>query len=404
MSIVTPKTSQISDNIVAQLESSFNQTIPLLPKAFNRVLAKVLAGVFVLLYKYGGFIFLQMFVSNASAQPTTINGRIIRPLIEWGRLIGIGDPDPGLASELTIQISVENITGETLQSGAQLTNSANGVTYITTAPILLDAAAVEVNILAVSDPSGGNGVGSIGNLDIGDTVSFVNPLSNVARDTLVTAQVVTGANAETVESYRQRVVDRWQKLPQGGAYADYELWGEEVSGIINVYPYTGAPMQVNVYAEATVESSGDPDGIPTAAQLTAVEDSIQFNEDGLASRRPVGAFVNVLAITRTSFDVAVTNLVVDNQAQIETEITSAIENFFLNAEPFIDGLSILPRKDRITRSALIGLVDDIVSAANGTFETVTFEETASPGSLELYTLGEGEKSKAANVTFDTVTS
>ena len=343
-----------------------------------------------------------MFVSTASADRTTVNGKIIRPLIEWGRLIGIGDPNPGEAAQLTIQITVENQTG-ILQAGSQLTNSTNGVTYITLGSVALDASVVEVDILAVNDQSGGNGVGSIGNLAISDIVSFVNPLSNVQRDAVVSDIVVTGANAETVEAYRQRVVDRWQKLPQGGAYADYELWGEEVAGIINIYPYTGNPGEVDVYVEATVESSGDPDGIPTSAQLTAVADSIEKDVDGLASRRPAGAFVNTLAITRTSFDVSVQNLVVDNQAQIETEIQSAIENFFLDVEPFIDGLSILPRRDRITRSALIGLVDDIVNASNGTFTTVTFEETSNPGNLETYTLGEGEKAKAANVTFDTVT-
>nr|MCH9737100.1 hypothetical protein [Actinomycetes bacterium] len=61
MSLTTPTTKEISDNIIAQLEASFSQTIPLLQKAFFRVLSTVLAGVFILLYKYGGFMFLQMF-------------------------------------------------------------------------------------------------------------------------------------------------------------------------------------------------------------------------------------------------------------------------------------------------------------------------------------------------------
>jgi len=61
MSLVTPTTKELSDNIIAQLEATLNQTIPLLPRAFNRVLAKALAAVFILLYKYGGFIFLQIF-------------------------------------------------------------------------------------------------------------------------------------------------------------------------------------------------------------------------------------------------------------------------------------------------------------------------------------------------------
>lgn len=83
MSLQTPTTKEISDNIIAQLEASLNQSIPLLPKSFLRVLSKALAGVFVLLYKYGGFMFLQVFVRTASAKETIINGNSVTPLIEW---------------------------------------------------------------------------------------------------------------------------------------------------------------------------------------------------------------------------------------------------------------------------------------------------------------------------------
>ena len=92
MSLSTPTTKEISDNIIAQLEASLNQAIPLLPKSFLRVLSKVLAGVFILLYKYVGFMFLQIFVDAASASATEVNGKTVVPLTAWGRLIGVGDP------------------------------------------------------------------------------------------------------------------------------------------------------------------------------------------------------------------------------------------------------------------------------------------------------------------------
>ena len=397
MSLTTPTTKEISDNIIAQLEASLNQTIPLLPKSFLRVLAKVLAGVFILLYKYGGFMFLQIFVQTASANETTINGKIIIPLIQWGRLIGIGDPVAAINAELLIDITVENQVG-VLPSGTQLVNANNGVTYITIGAVALTAATVQATIKAVSDQTGGGGAGTIGNLDPGAIVSFANPLANVARDAVVDSQTVTGTDAENTEAYRQRVIDRFQKLPQGGAYADYEGWGEEVVGIINVYPYTSdCPGQVDVYVEATPESSGDPDGIPTGAQLQAVLDSIELDESGIATRRPANALVNSFPITRLSFEIRVTGLIVDNLAQVQTDITTAIEEYFLDREPFIEGLSILPRRDRITRSAVGGVVDDIVSAAGGIFNSVII--TQSTINIELYSLGIGEKAKANTVTF-----
>ena len=394
---MTPTTKEISDNIIAQLQASLNQTIPLLPKSFLRVLAKALAGVFALLYKYGGFIFLQMFVNTASDKPTTINGRVLVPLVEWGRLIGVGDPGDAVAAELIIDVTVESQTGA-LPSGQQLVSPSNGVVYLTVGSVLLDAATVQVRVKAAGDQAGGDGSGAIGNLQAGDPLSFVVPLSNIARDAVVSSQAVTGANAESTDAYRQRIIDRFQKRPQGGAYSDYELWGEEPTGIINVYPYTSdCPGQVDVYAEATVASSGSPDGIPTTAQLQAVLDSITLDQNGLASRRPANALANVFPITRTGFDIRVTGLLVDDLVIVRAQIEQAIGDYFANREPFIDGLSVPPRRDRITRSALGGVVDDIVSAAGGIFSSVIVSQSGV--NIELYSLGIGEKAKAATVTF-----
>jgi len=134
--------------------------------------------------------------------------------------------------------------------------------------------------------------------------------------------------------------------------------------------------------------------------LQAVLDSIELDENGLASRRPANALANTIAITRVGFDSTVSDLAVDNLAAVQASIETAITEFFLDAEPFIDGLTVPPRQDRITRAALIGLVEDIVSAENGTFTTVTFTPTTVAGSLEIYILQQGEKAKLATpVTF-----
>jgi uncharacterized phage protein gp47/JayE len=397
VSLQTPTTQEINDNIVAQLQASLNQTIPLLPKSFLRVLAKVMAGVFVLLYKYGGFIFLQIFVRTASANQTEVNGVMLAPLIEWGRLIGVGDPGPATQSELLIDITVETQSGQ-LPSGSQLIGQSNGVTYITIGSILLDSSTVQVTIRAVSDQSGGDGSGVVGNLNPGDVVSFANPLPNVSRNAAVVSQVTTGADQESVEVYRQRIIDRFRKRPQGGAYADYQIWGEEPSGIINVYPYTSdCPGQVDVYVEATPESSGNADGIPSAAQLQEVLQSIELDANGMATRRQANALPNVFPITRTGFDVLVLGLVVDNLPDVRADIEAALEEYFLDREPFIVGLSVPPRKDRITKSAAAGVVEDIVSAAGGIFTDANITQNGSP--ISTYTLGIGEKAKSESVTF-----
>jgi uncharacterized phage protein gp47/JayE len=315
-------------------------------------------------------------------------------LIEWGRLIGLGDPLKATAAELTINITVENQTGS-LPSGSQLLGETNGVTYLTIGAVLLDAPTVPVLVRAAADPNGSGGVGTVGNLEPGAVLNFANPLPNVARATTVVTQNVTGADAETTESYRQRVIDRFQRRPQGGAYADYAIWGEEVAGIANVYPYTGEPGEVDVY----VESATETDGIPTQAQLDAVFNSIELDQSGLASRRPANAFVNVLPITRTNFDITVTGLQGNDLATLQADITAAVEGYFLQAEPFIVGLNVPPSRDRLSNVELLSIVNDIVKSAGGQFNSATFTLSGQASPLPAYILGEGEKAKAASVVF-----
>ena len=394
MATQTPTTQELSASIVGAIEAQIGQSAPLLPKAFIRVLAKVLAATFITLYKYIGFIGLQLFVRTASGSPTVINSKTAAPLIEWGRLIGLGDPLKAAPAELEIQVTVENQVGS-LPSGSQLLGETNGVTYLTIGSVLLNAPTVLVTVRASADPNGSGGVGEIGNLDTGAVLNFANPLPNVARAAVVTAQTATGADAETIDSYRQRVIDRFQRRPQGGAYADYAIWGEEVAGIASVYPYTGLPGEVDVY----VESATETDGIPTQAQLDAVFDSIEMDQGGLASRRPANAFINVLPISRTGFDVIVNGLQGNDLAALQADIIAAVEGYFLQAEPFIGGLNTPPRKDRLSNVELPGVVNDIVKAAGGQFTSASFTLAGQSTPVSAYVLGEGEKAKASDIEF-----
>ena len=399
MALQTPTTAEIDAGIIANLQAELNQTIPLLPKSFLRVLSRVLAGVFIIVYKYSGFIFLQMFVRTATIKVTEINGRDFAPLIEWGRLIGVGDPAPATQTELQITVVVSE-QGGTLPSGTQLVGATNGITYLTIGALALDDDTVTALIRASSDQAGGNGAGVIGNLDVGTLVTFVNPLPNVERETSVLNETITGADGEATEAYRQRILDRFQKRPQGGAYADYELWAVEPAGILNAYPYTSdCPGQVDIYIEATVASSGSPDGFPTAAQLIEANDSIIFDAAGVPSRRPANALSNTFSITRAGFDVIINGMVIANPVQIQADIEQALTEYFLDREPFIPGLSIEPRKDRITNSAVVGIVEDIVSGANGIFASAIIEKDMAP--ITLFALGVGEKSKLATIDFVT---
>lgn len=398
MALSTPTTAQIAANIIVQLETALSQTIPLLPKAFSRVLAKVLAGVFVTIYKYAGFSLLQQFVQYATMEPTTVNGLIIRPLVEWGRLIGVGDPNPAEQAELELAVTVLSMTGS-LPGGTQLLYAPTGVVYQTIAAVALDAPTVTVVARATSDQAGGDGSGTIGNLQIGQTVSFASKPPNVESLATVTAITVEGAEGETEDAYRARVIARFQRRPQGGAYADYQAWGSDVAGVRRVFPYTGDPGEVDVY----VESVDDPDGIPSTAILDAVAEAIEFDPEespsptGLANRRPANAAVNVLPITRTGFDVEISGFEATlDEATTLAAIESGVDEFLRAREPYIVGLSSLPRLDRVTQGAVAGVVNEIAEANGASVASVTLLLGAV--TISQYALGQGELAKLSTLT------
>ena len=392
MALAVPTTQDISDNIVAQLEGSLAQTIPLLPKAVLRVVAKVMAGVFILLWKYCGWIFLQQFPAFATMKETTINGTVVRPLVEHGRRAGLRDPENAVQAELTITVTVENQTGS-LAAGAQLVRRVTQVVYQTQGAVSLNAATVTVTVKAVAgpDPENETGAGEIGNLAAGDVLEFANPLPNVAREATVLSLDVIGADAETEEEYRAVVLEKERARLQGGAYSDFRDWAKSVSGVVNAYPYTGLPGEVDVYVEVDVDV--DPDGIPDTPTLNAVLAAINLNVGGKASRRPINAAPNALPITREPIDVIVRGLDVpaDALAVVQAAISAGCDEHLRSRAPFISGLSVLPRTDRITRAELGGIVAQIVASYGGTITAVDLEQSGVE--ITAYTLGDGQKAK-----------
>lgn len=397
MALSTPTTESLADNLIAQLEASLSQTIPLLPKAFTRVLAKACAGVVSVLYRYAGRSYLDQYIRYASFEETTVLGVTLRPLVEIARQIGCSDPIEAVQAEHVVDITVLTQVGS-LAASTQLLRPETGVVYLTTAAVPLNAATVQATVVASSDEDGGDGGGSIGNLEVGDELQFVSAPAAIESIAVVDSRTVDGVDAETEAAYRARVLDYSQAQPQGGAYADYRAWGAAVAGVANVYPYTGSPGEVDVYVECTTDL--DADGIPDAGLLTDVYDAIQLDDAGLASRRPAGAAVNTLAITRTEVDVVVNGLTVPtgaDQAAIEQAIEDGVDEYLRGREPYIEGLSVLPRLDNVTQGAVAGAVNEIAAANGATVSTVVTEV----GGVEftVRVLGQGEKLKLGTITW-----
>ena len=381
MSVVPLTVRDIQSRIINSVQAAIGQAVPILPKAFVRVLAYVFAGALAIDYKFGAFIGLQLFVATCSDKPVTLNGRTVVPLELWGELMNVRRT-PATSARLRIQAQSLG-AGADIEAGTHFVGRVNGYTYrsLSTVPVI-GAGPIDIDVEAVADPAGNVGVGSSGNLDIGNLVSFAQPVPYMQSDCVVSALLVTAADREPARIYRSRVQTRYRVRPQGGAPADYQLWAEESAGIIRAYPYPTAPNFTTVYCEADPESSGSELGYPTDAQLDAVVQSITYDEDGFATRMPVGAFVRAEPITRKAITVLVNGLVAFDSQAVQDSIEDELRRVVASYEPYIGGLTF-ERNDRILRDHIAGVVSDVARSAGATYSAVLMQlRPALKGSFE----------------------
>jgi len=382
---------EIKNLIINGIQQKFNNKIKILPKSFIKIFAVVLAGIFIILYKQIGWLFLQVFPTTAYWHEITVLGRKIRPLVEWGKLIGVGEPKRGSQWQGKIKIDVTKINS-VLSNGAQLKNDITGKIYLINENKTLENEIETVDVICSES-------GTAGNLEPGDVLNFVNPLGNVKKKTEVESVLKIAVDDETETEYRYKVVNRWRMQPQGGALADYRIWGTEVNGVLGIYPYKDVSTPSGVFVFVSGIPLMFPRRIPSAALLIAVGKSCTYNpQTGQATRKPLTAiidplgnetYLNVKPVSIIVFDVYVYGLKGIPTMDFSLSVKIPIMEYFFSREPFNRGLSDdNNRKDLVTRNNILSVVDQVAISLKAEFDDVDMQESGNI--TPSYGLGMGE--------------
>lgn len=378
--------------IIDGLQRELNTKFRLLPKSFVHVLAKVMAGVYITLYKQEAWIFLQMFVDTATFDEVEVLGRKIRPLVLWGELVGVGEP--GAATQFTGKIKVSTInTEEYLEEGTQLKNEATGKIYITTETKLLANLSEEIAIKCTE-------AGEAGNLEVDDELTFVNNIGNVDRKAVLIEKGDTGKDSENEVSYRERVRNRWRTQPQGGSLADYRLWASEVVGVYQSYVY----KDDNSASGVIIYVAGDPDiyedRVPNPALLKAVGERCTYSADGVA-RKPIGAvldplhnesYSNIRPVTVKSFDLYISGYSGESLQDFSESVKSQVKSYLEGREPYVRGLSVdSEKKNRISDYNVSSIVTEVCDEYASYYTGL--ELRSQDGPVSAYVLDRGQLSK-----------
>lgn len=263
-----------------------------LRRADAEVYARVFSGVAHGLY---GFI---DWVSN-QILPDTADLEILE---RFGSIWGVDRKPPAVAIG-SVTFTVES--GAVITAGTLL-QALDGQQYVTTADAVVAAPSATAPVEALV-------AGEAGNRPAGENMTLVSPVVGVQSAALA-SEMSGGADIESEDDLRARVIARIQQPPQGGCAYDYEAWALEIEGVTRAWVY---PQELGI-GTVTVRFVRDDDvsPIPDSTEVAAVQAHI----DAL---RPVTAQVTVVAPTAVPLNFQIQGLLPSNatvQAAVAAEL------------------------------------------------------------------------------------
>lgn len=289
-----PDLPTLIDRVAADIESRMPGADARLRRSNLNVLARVLAGAAHGLYGYLDWLGKQILVDTAEAEFIERHANIWLP---GGRLP---------AAYAVGQVTATGIDGSVIPVGTRF-RRADGVLYAAESEATIAGGSALVTVVAVEAGQAGNGAAGV-------SLALETPVSGVNAATLVTPGALTGgAEIESDEGLRARVLARIQQPPHGGSRQDYVAWALEVPGVTRAWCY---PMESG---DGTVTvrfvRDGDASIFPDAGEVAAVAAHIE-------EVRPVTAHVYVFAPVpvAVNFTIALTPSTSGVKAAVEASL------------------------------------------------------------------------------------
>lgn len=349
-----PTISNLYNQISTDLRSRLGIS-NLILKSVLKAISSVLAAQFKLIYLFLSDIQNNVFPDTAD---TEANGGTLERIgrIQIGR-------NPRPATVGVINISVNGLVGSTLRTSITIKSNDDAKNpsklFIITAPYTLAIGSNIVQFRALE-----SGLGS--SLLVGDKLTFTEPIIGVDKTVEVASIVSEPLEAESIEVYRQAIIDSIQLEPQGGSKTDYRLWASDAQGVFKVYPYVKESNAgiVQIFVEATPENSTDGKGTPSQTILDNVEDVLELDPDTTKpiherGRRPIQSVLEVLPVTLIPVDIDI-NQLNDQSQNVKALIENTAKNYLKNIRPYISGADLVSSKNDILLQAR--LQSEIISA------------------------------------------
>jgi hypothetical protein len=355
-----PKYKEIYESIVSDIEAEFQISLPGFGVNYFRAFAAVQAAKIWLLYSLAAKVHKNIFVDTA--EPEAAGGTLER----FGRVKLNRNPNP--AQQALYDIEVQGNANATIPQGTvwQSDDSATnpGINYVLDAAFALNSSGqATVTVRALT-------AGLDGKQVPGNTMSLTSPLAAIQDTASIVSEAQPPVRAETIEQYRQKTMQAFRIEPNGGSAGDFRLWGLDVNGVVNIYPYTqvNPPSQTNleIFVEADPSNApqGGLEGEAPNSMLQLVRDAIKKDPDTSKSdveraRLPIAAYnFEVKSVKALEIEVKINGY--DDPGNNKSEIEQALKRRAANTRPFIAGIdAVRERQDVLNVNNIIFEIQNI---------------------------------------------
>jgi len=355
----TPSISELYNRLESILKNDLNLSDADMSRVVD-AMASVLAAQLKIMYLYLEDIKNNLFPDTAD---TSENGGELNRL---GQIQLNRQPYP--PTDGIYKASVTGISGGIVRAGLTFKSNDDskspGNLYITDSAFILIGSTGIITIRSLN-------AGPDFRLDVGNTLTATEPLIGVDQQIVVTNIDQLPAAGESIDLYRQNILDSIRLEPQGGAKTDYRIWASDAQGVQRVFPYVknGDAGTVQVFVEATKIDSIDGNGTPDSALLTAVQSVIEFDPDTTMNindrgRRPIQAILEVLPIQIKPVDILITGLQIDTP-DVRSSIFTNLDTYLFDVRPFIAGADLARDKnDTLTAVKVQSVITDTIGNIN----------------------------------------
>jgi len=224
--------------------------------------------------------------------------------------------------------------GTSLPNGTLLVRG-DGTEYLVTAGGLVAAGSVTVTAQAVADPGGLTG--AFGNCDAGTVLTLGAAIAGLNSAGVAASAFTGGADLETNDAFRSRVLAAYQATPVIGTASNYPNWAKQVAGVTRAWCIangmgSGTVVVYVMLDIAEAAHGGFPQGTNGVAAAETRDTAATGDQLNVANYiygvQPVTALVYVVAPTAYNVDFTISGLSGSSGAT-RSAIAAAISDVFL---------------------------------------------------------------------------